>query len=663
MMTMMESNIFNSLQQIQAQSKSQVLTSFSPFLNNPLLSDVVFIIENQKFFAHKLVLAARSPYFYALITQNSQSTANTLEIEIQDASAFVFLQVLQWMYSGVVNWTDYLSHEKNVSTSGSRGNKSTAGAASTSSTPSIIWDLYQAGQFYQVHGLCDQCELKIVSMLSRENVFTNWKQAQIYNATNTLNYCIEFVKMEFAKELQHIHAQYYQPHSDPYQLQKQIHEVRQQFSGSEIYNTLQQYTFPFKTEKSSAKKETGASKQREQASAGGFSSIFGEITQKAVTFYDQISINEATINKTEIVKFDKWNRNAIPPPAYPTPESLAAFPQFFSASNAAQTGKEISDKKLCRRLSVIHGGSTRGVFLQHLISGLGKLLNAERASLFLLMSEEIYSQVALGEKQLYHTQNERHVMCCPVFGHRGAITGVLEIINGTPSGENHLRTVALLISLFLQETGLTGNTDAQQQQQQQPKTETHLVEPLSSDPVASLSQPLSLSGNSYRRQSIAHLQKLVRDTDSPSINEYLMLWENDDLAGGTTTGMDENNLSDWNVEDFLRSEDLLNVGEGSGRQSFTSSAITGLFSGTRASNPSLLDDLGGDNKPSSQATNNLPSNKKRKRSDIATQQQQQTSAPIPSQQNDPNVPFMHFRIPRYELQFIQFEGESSKKKK
>src|SRR5690349_2900281 len=63
--------------------------SLRTFFNNQLLSDVTFMIEQKKFYAHKLILAARSPYFYNLILVNCKNT-NTLEVEIQDASAEIF---------------------------------------------------------------------------------------------------------------------------------------------------------------------------------------------------------------------------------------------------------------------------------------------------------------------------------------------------------------------------------------------------------------------------------------------------------------------------------------------------------------------------------------------------------------------------------------------
>ena len=262
-------------------------------------------------------------------------------------------------------------------------------------------------------------------------------------------------------------------------------------------------------------------------------------------------------------------------------------------------------------------------------------------------------------------------MCCPVFGHRGSITGVLEIINGTPSGESHLRTVALLISLFLQETGITAPQPQQQQQSQQqpqqqqqpqsqqqssaqsqqkqarpPQQQSALDNPLAdrstplfTDPITSLAQPLSLTSTSYRRQSVANLQKLGEE--STNGNEFSLFWDNDDDV----------TLGDWNVEDFLRDEDVLNLDKSNQLQTTTDVSL----GATRQSSGSILDDL--------TAGRDLdhPNSKKRKRSN--SQSNIQPVVGSASQSNDPHVPFMHFRIPRYELQFIQFEGGAMKKKK
>ncbi|CAM1331992.1 BTBD9 (predicted) [Pycnogonum litorale] len=63
-------------------------------------SDVIFIVESEKFHAHKIILATRSDYFRALLFGGMhKSQQNTIELKELKAA---FLNILKYIYTGRV---------------------------------------------------------------------------------------------------------------------------------------------------------------------------------------------------------------------------------------------------------------------------------------------------------------------------------------------------------------------------------------------------------------------------------------------------------------------------------------------------------------------------------------------------------------------------------
>ena len=68
-------------------------------LENKNLADFVFKVENEKFAAHKIILAARSPIFAAMFQHDMQEN-KTNETEITDVTPAAFKALLQFIYTG-----------------------------------------------------------------------------------------------------------------------------------------------------------------------------------------------------------------------------------------------------------------------------------------------------------------------------------------------------------------------------------------------------------------------------------------------------------------------------------------------------------------------------------------------------------------------------------
>lgn len=70
-------------------------------------TDVTFVVEGSKFFAHRVILAARSEYFRALLYGGMRETNPATEIEVKDTTAPAFDALLKYVYTGKMFLGDY----------------------------------------------------------------------------------------------------------------------------------------------------------------------------------------------------------------------------------------------------------------------------------------------------------------------------------------------------------------------------------------------------------------------------------------------------------------------------------------------------------------------------------------------------------------------------
>ena len=74
--------------------------------------DVTVVVKGQEFRAHKLVLAAASPFFLSLLeSQMKERTEDLIKIELQEATAHVMEEVLAYVYTGNVSLTAENGHD------------------------------------------------------------------------------------------------------------------------------------------------------------------------------------------------------------------------------------------------------------------------------------------------------------------------------------------------------------------------------------------------------------------------------------------------------------------------------------------------------------------------------------------------------------------------
>lgn len=78
--------------------------SLGNLYNQSEYSDIELIVESECFYAHRIILAARSDYFRALLYGGlRESQQNNPAIEIQECKAAAFQILLRYIYTGRVN--------------------------------------------------------------------------------------------------------------------------------------------------------------------------------------------------------------------------------------------------------------------------------------------------------------------------------------------------------------------------------------------------------------------------------------------------------------------------------------------------------------------------------------------------------------------------------
>ena len=78
---------------------------------NESFCDVKVVVKDKEFNAHKVVLAAASPFFLTLLaTDMRESKEQLIRIELEEATASVMEDVLQYVYTGNVSVTEESAH-------------------------------------------------------------------------------------------------------------------------------------------------------------------------------------------------------------------------------------------------------------------------------------------------------------------------------------------------------------------------------------------------------------------------------------------------------------------------------------------------------------------------------------------------------------------------
>ncbi|KAJ6681354.1 ARM REPEAT PROTEIN INTERACTING WITH ABF2 [Salix koriyanagi] len=139
------------------------------YVNNPTLSDVTFLVEGKRFYAHRICLLASSDAFRAMF-DGGYREKNAKDVEIPNIRWEVFELMMRFIYTGSV--------EVDID---------------------IAQDLLRAADQYLLDGLKRLCECTIAQDISVENVSLMYELSEGFNAMSLREACILFILEKFDK--------------------------------------------------------------------------------------------------------------------------------------------------------------------------------------------------------------------------------------------------------------------------------------------------------------------------------------------------------------------------------------------------------------------------------------------------------------------------------
>ena len=93
------------------QHRQELIERLDALRRNEKFCDVAVTVKGKEFKAHKLVLAAASPFFLSLLESDMrESNEQSIRIELEEATAAVMEEVLKYIYTGNVLVTDESAH-------------------------------------------------------------------------------------------------------------------------------------------------------------------------------------------------------------------------------------------------------------------------------------------------------------------------------------------------------------------------------------------------------------------------------------------------------------------------------------------------------------------------------------------------------------------------
>ncbi|XP_052199570.1 BTB/POZ and MATH domain-containing protein 4 isoform X2 [Diospyros lotus] len=161
---------------------SDIGAQFGALLENMEGSDVIFNVAGEKFHAHKLVLAARSPVFRSELFDGSEG--NIQEIAITDMEPEVFKAMLHFIYRDALMVDDLVA-----------SNSSPALSVSDTLTSKLL----AAADKYDLGRLRRMCESHLCKYISVDSVAKILALADRFHATELKAVCLRFAAENLAE--------------------------------------------------------------------------------------------------------------------------------------------------------------------------------------------------------------------------------------------------------------------------------------------------------------------------------------------------------------------------------------------------------------------------------------------------------------------------------
>ncbi|WAR18984.1 BTBD9-like protein [Mya arenaria] len=144
---------------------SSLSTNLGDLIDNSEYSDITLVVEERQFPAHKVILAARSEYFRAMLFGGlMESQPGTSEIRLQDTSAKAFEALLKYMYTGKMNLLEVKEeHLLDILGMAHRYGFTELESSISDYLKAIlnirnVCLIYDLAHIYSLHSLCDVCK-------------------------------------------------------------------------------------------------------------------------------------------------------------------------------------------------------------------------------------------------------------------------------------------------------------------------------------------------------------------------------------------------------------------------------------------------------------------------------------------------------------------------
>jgi len=139
-------------------------------LNNSDFSDITFVVEGKRIFAHKAILVAQCEHFHAMFSGERFAESRKSEIEIPQWSYTAFMSMLEWLYTGHTPRELSAVH---------------------------LTEVLGLADQYTLDGLKHVCENVLVHSVEIDNVCALLRHADQYMAHELKRYCLAFILKNF----------------------------------------------------------------------------------------------------------------------------------------------------------------------------------------------------------------------------------------------------------------------------------------------------------------------------------------------------------------------------------------------------------------------------------------------------------------------------------
>jgi hypothetical protein len=200
-------------------------SNLQALLEDGKFSDVLFVVEGERFKAHRSILAARSEVFDCQL-RGSMREATEDEIVVEQCDPATFKALLLFLYTDSFEAIEELikeakaegdpSGESSGGGSGSGGSSASTSATTASSSSatalvvssvasfsaskrvSVLQSVLAVAHKYQVSRLRLWCEQQLCECINEERVCVLLTQAHLYDATQLERVCLDFIKARHA---------------------------------------------------------------------------------------------------------------------------------------------------------------------------------------------------------------------------------------------------------------------------------------------------------------------------------------------------------------------------------------------------------------------------------------------------------------------------------